>query len=116
MGRIRKQKIMTYTDSTISLQQIKEVTLKILPSCSIVLFGSRARSDASFDSDYDFMVIIKKNLDIAEKRRYKAILRKELAKLKIPVDVLIETEGDVDIKRNISGHIVREVMKYGVVL
>jgi len=107
---------MTYADSTISLQQIKEVTQKVLPSCSIVLFGSRSRSDASFDSDYDFMIITKKKLDIAEKRRYKAILRKKLAELKIPVDVLIETEDDVDIKRNISGHIVREVMKDGIVL
>ncbi|MDA3797649.1 MAG: nucleotidyltransferase domain-containing protein [Kiritimatiellae bacterium] len=107
---------MTYAENTISLQQIKEITHHVLPFCSIVLFGSRARSDASSDSDYDFMVITKKMMDLAEKRKYKSILRKEFAKQKIPVDVLIETENDVDIKRNLSGHIVREAMRDGIVL
>jgi uncharacterized protein len=107
---------MTYTDRTTSLQQIKGITQQVIPSSTVILFGSRARSDSSSDSDYDFMVVTKDLLNMAEKRKYKSILRTKLAKQKIPVDVLIETEQDVEIKKNISGHIVREVMKDGIVL
>ncbi len=46
---------MVYTDRTISLKQMKELAQQVLPSSTVVLFGSRARSDFSADSDYDFM-------------------------------------------------------------
>lgn len=107
---------MVYTDRTISLKQMKELAQQVLPSSTVVLFGSRARSDFSADSDYDFMIIARDMLSTADKRRYKSILRKKFAEQRIPIDVLIETEDEVDIKRNISGHIVREVMRDGIVL
>ena len=49
------------------LSIIKETVRKILPDCTILLFGSRARKDNTDDSDYDFLIVTKETIDIHEK-------------------------------------------------
>ncbi len=97
-----------------SFDIIKKNSQELFPGCRVLLFGSRARSDNSDDSDYDFMIIIKDTIDIKQKRFYKSVLRKKLAKHKIPADILIQSESEIDVKRNITGHIVRKIIKEGV--
>ena len=99
-----------------SLSIIKDTASKILPDCRIILFGSRARKDNTIDSDYDFLVITKKSIDIRKKRTLKSIMRKELAKFKIPADILIESEDEINSKKEITGHILKQVLKEGVSL
>jgi predicted nucleotidyltransferase len=103
-------------NSSESLLIIKETALRILPGCKVLLFGSRARQDSSIDSDYDFLVITPETIDIQKKRTLQAILRKELAKSKIPVDVLIQSEEEIRIKKDITGHILKQVLREGVAL
>ena len=44
------------------IQRIKELGQKILPEgASLWLFGSRARGDASPDSDYDLLILLDKD-------------------------------------------------------
>ena len=97
-----------------TLNIIRESTKEILPDSKVLLFGSRARKDYSIDSDYDFLVITKKSVDIRQKRLYKSQLRKELAKYKIPADILIQSEAEVEVKKEIIGHIIREIVKEGI--
>ena len=97
-----------------TLNIIRESTKEILPDSKVLLFGSRARKDYSIDSDYDFLVITKKSVDIRQKRLYKSQLRKELAKYKIPADILIQSEAEVEVKKEIIGHIIREILKEGI--
>ena len=80
------------------------------------MFGSRARKDNTTESDYDFLVITKQTIDIREKRTLKSLLRKELARLKIPADILIQSEDEINTKKEITGHILKQVMKEGIVL
>jgi hypothetical protein len=87
-----------------------------IPDCKVMLFGSRARKDNSEESDYDFLVISKTTLDIQTKRSLKSLMRKELAKYKIPADILIQSEEEISYKKDITGHILKQALREGVIL
>lgn len=93
---------------------IKDSTFRLLPDSRILLFGSRARQDNDVDSDFDFLIITKNTIDIQTKRSYKSLLRKTLAKHKIPADILIQSEDEILTKKEINGHIIRSIIKEGI--
>jgi uncharacterized protein len=95
---------------------IKEIVVKYIPDSRVLLFGSRARRDNNFDSDFDFLVITKIGMDIQTKRNLKSTIRKELAKFKVPADILIQSEEEINLKKEITGHIIKQVLKEGVPL
>ncbi len=95
---------------------IKNSTNELFPDSRVLLFGSRARLDYSENSDYDFLIITKDTINIQQKRFYKSQLRKKLAKNKIPADILIQSEAEVLVKKHIIGHIVREIIKEGILI
>jgi len=97
-----------------TLSIIRETANKIIPNSKIVLFGSRARRDNSSDSDYDFLIITQETIDIRKKRTLQSIIRKELAFLKIPADILIQSEEEINSKIEITSHILKQVIKEGV--
>ncbi len=99
-----------------TLSIIREIACRIIPDCRILLFGSRARRDNSNDSDYDFLIITKETIDVRKKRTLKSILRKELARFKIPADILIQSEEEINLKKEITGHILKQVLREGVAI
>ncbi|ASB48857.1 nucleotidyltransferase domain-containing protein [Alkalitalea saponilacus] len=103
-------------DNTNTLSIIRDIVNRILPNSRILLFGSRARRDNRDDSDYDFLIITKETIDIRRKRTLKSVLRKELAQLKIPADILIQSEDEINSKKEITGHIIKHVLREGVTL
>jgi len=98
------------------LDIIKQTVLNFFPDCRIVLFGSRARNPQSSGGDYDFLIIIRQDLDIKRKMYYKAHIRKMLAKEKIAADILIQSTSELEVNKNLPGHIVREAIKEGLML
>ncbi len=48
-------------------QQVKEKVQAIDSQAEVILFGSRARGDAREDSDWDFLILLSRQLDITEK-------------------------------------------------
>lgn len=99
-----------------NLVEVKKIITYFLPGSRIILFGSRARGDFDSRSDYDLMVISKKELDFKEKRKYASDIRKQLARLGIPVDVLVKTETDVIYYEDKIGSVVRAAIKDGIAL
>ena len=89
---------------------------EILLNSRILLFGSRARKDNTNDSDYDFLVITREPLDIHKKRTLSSMMRKELARFKIPADILIQSEDESNLKKEVTGHILKQVLREGVAL
>ena len=106
----------TLENRSSSLNLIKKLVNELLPDSRIILFGSRAKMDYSTDSDYDLMIVTKDTLDTGQKRDYQAHLRKKLAKHKIPADIIIQSEEEIKSKKEITGHIVREIMNEGISL
>ena len=95
---------------------IKSAATRLIPGCKVLLFGSRARSENAVDSDYDFLIVTKDTIELHKKRQIKSQLRKELAKFKIPADILIQSENEIQSKKNIIGHIIRHVIKEGIAI
>jgi predicted nucleotidyltransferase len=107
---------MIVEEEIVALKIIKESVNELLPESSILLFGSRARHANTADSDYDLMIITKDDHDNKEIRLFKSIIRKKLAQNRIPADIIIQSKSEVEIKRKIIGHIVRQVLQEGVPL
>jgi len=83
---------------------------------SIILFGSRARGDAVKHSDWDLLVVTKKDISREEKRKISHIIRKRLADKFIPCDVLIKSEKEVEERKNVVGSVIKSAVREGVVL
>jgi predicted nucleotidyltransferase len=100
----------------ITLQRIKDIVLEIVPGSQIFLFGSRAKGNAESNSDYDLMVVTKKNYDVREKIIICSSINKTLSGAGIPSDVLLNSEEEVKIKKDLHGHIVRTIVREAISL
>ena len=96
------------------LIKIKELTKTIVPDCRIMLFGSRARGDYSKGSDYDIMIIIPYEIEVKEKMRLATRLNKLLVKNDIISDIIIESEEEIEMKKEFIGNVVRYAVREGV--
>jgi hypothetical protein len=111
-----KENKMIVEEEAAALKIIKESVNELLPESSILLFGSRARHDNTADSDYDLLIITKDVHDNKEIRLFNASIRKKLAQNRIPADIIIQSKSEVEINKEIIGHIVRQVLLEGVPL
>jgi predicted nucleotidyltransferase len=68
-----------------------EIEARGLKVVKIILFGSRAKGTPKEDSDWDFLVIIDKDSDRNTKLDIIVKIKRELALLKIPNDVIINS-------------------------
>lgn len=99
-----------------NLLRIKESIDSVLPGSRILLFGSRSRGDFDGGSDYDILVICNQNLELKERRRYAGKIRKEMAVMGIPVDLLIKTETDYNYYKDKIGSVIRDAVRGGIAL
>lgn len=103
-------------DTTV-LIAIRQTVLAYLPDSRIVLFGSRARSDFDDHSDYDLLIITPDKLSSHKKIALNTNLNKAIVNsVKIPVDLLINSEEEVRQKMELPGHIIRSAIKEGLFL
>ncbi len=107
---------MVIKDQQEAYKIIKESVNELLPDSSILLFGSRARHDNTEESDFDLMIITNNDHDPGELRYYKALIRKKLAQKRIPADIIIQSKAEVERKKKITGHIVRQVLRESIKL
>ena len=96
---------------------IRQIVEFNLPGSRVLLFGSHARGDHDRFSDYDLLIITPHTFTPKEKIRWSTLLNHAIVKaLKIPVDLLINSEEEVNEKRGLPGHVVRTALKEGVSL
>ncbi len=82
----------------------------------IILFGSRAKGDAKEDSDWDFLVIVDKDLDRKEKWDIIIKIKRKLATLKIPNDIIINSIRDFEERKDNVGYITYYAIREGKIL
>lgn len=80
---------------------------------AVFLFGSRAKGNYTKDSDWDFYVVVDKDLDFAHKRKLNAQIRSRLAELKIPNDIIIQSQSIVQKRKDNVGYLAYYVLKEG---
>lgn len=93
---------------------IKTTVNHFLPDAEVNLFGSRTRTDANIDSDYDILIITDHLLSPEEKLPLKTCIRKELLRSGIRTDILIQSKKEIGIKKNLPGHIIRNILKEAI--
>jgi predicted nucleotidyltransferase len=104
-------------DSQEIYKTIRETVLANLPESRVLLFGSRARGDGDRFSDYDLLVITQQTFTPREKIRLSTLLNHAINKaLKIPVDLLVNSEEEVREKQELPGHVVRTAIREGIML
>jgi predicted nucleotidyltransferase len=94
-------------------EEIENRGLKIL---KIILFGSRARGDFKEDSDWDFLIVIDKDLDRRTKWDIIIKIKRKLAMLKIPNDIIINSIREFEERRDNVGYIIYYAVREGIVL
>jgi predicted nucleotidyltransferase len=82
----------------------------------IYLFGSRARGTAHPDSDWDIYVLVNRDLDFAERQLLTTEIKRELARERIPNDVLLKSNKQFHASKSYPGHIAYAVAREGVPL
>jgi predicted nucleotidyltransferase len=101
-------------DSDNNLKTIKSAIRDLMPGAVIILFGSRARGRNHPMSDYDLLIIVDHLIDVNNRLQFQSKIRKELATKNILSDVIIQSQSDLEIKKNLPGHIVRTAFLEGV--
>ncbi len=100
----------------ISQQKISMAAELLMASPStrkVILFGSYARGDASEDSDVDFLVV---ENDVPSKVREMVRLRRILRPLRLPCDVMVVSENDLEEWGDLPGTALYWALKEGKVL
>ncbi|MEW5692115.1 MAG: nucleotidyltransferase domain-containing protein [Candidatus Hydrogenedentota bacterium] len=100
----------------ITQEQIDEIKRKIVESFKpqkIILFGSYATGTPQKDSDLDLLIIKDSDLPAHIQNRN---VRKILADLKVPVDVIVKTVKEFETYKNIIGTIIYPANKFGKVI
>ena len=95
---------------------IKTTARKYIHDAEVLLFGSRARKDASLDSDFDILVITKLKLSPKEKLPLRSKIRKELLLSGIRSDILIQNKNEIEKKKRLPGHIIRNILNDAILL
>ena len=98
------------------LDKIKAVVKIHFSDAEIMLFGSRARKDSDSDSDFDILIITSKNLSPKNKTPLKTQIRKDLLSAGIRSDILIQSEQEIDKKKRLPGHLIKNILKEAIIL
>lgn len=94
---------------------IKSTVVSVLPGAKVFLFGSRARGDFRKWSDYDLLIVTEQTYPPRVKIDLESRVNKALVyTLNAPFDVILQSNEEVDVKRNLIGHIVRSALKDAV--
>jgi uncharacterized protein len=79
----------------------------------IIVFGSRARGDATAASDLDLLVICPQ---IKSRRETRIAIRIALSDLGLPKDILVATRDDVRAYGSVPGSVLKTAIDEGVVV
>ena len=97
-------------------QQIEEVVRRVVERFhpeKLILFGSRARGNASPDSDADLLVVMPVSGSI---RKQATEIERALVGVKLPLDVIVATPEQLERQKDQKGTIFFTAVRQGRVL
>jgi len=96
------------------LAEIVRRLREVLQPDRIYLFGSRARGDASADSDYDLMVVVRDDMPVPMRRP--GIAYKALRGTGAAADILVWTRGAFQSRLSLRASLPTTVVEEGMLL
>ena len=105
-----------HIESDLNIISIKNTVKELIPGAEVFLFGSRARGMAQDTSDYDLLIVVDHSISHTDRLLFQSKVRKKLAAQNILSDVIVQSQSDIEIKKSLTGHIVRTAFLEGVKL
>ena len=103
-------------DAELLERTVRAIVDEVAPE-QVILFGSRARGDATAESDYDLIVVEAAPFDEGRSRISEAArLYRALAGFEVEVDVLVYCRDDVVRWRDSLNHVLARALREGRVL
>ena len=100
------------TSEAIISTMVGRIVARFHPS-RVVLFGSRARGDASRSSDVDLLVVMS---DAPDKRRAAVEMRRLLGDLPLSKDIVVTTPEEIANRGQVVGTVLHAALREGTVV
>lgn len=81
----------------------------------VILFGSLARGEMKYDSDIDLLVVFDE-VELKNKRELAVDIRRAIAGVPVPVDVVVTDVDEIDRQGHIVGTVLRPALREGTVV
>ena len=81
----------------------------------VILFGSLARGEMKYDSDIDLLVVFEE-VELENKRKLAVDIRRAIAGVPVPVDVVVTDVDEIDRQGHIVGTVLRPALREGTVV
>ena len=96
-----------------ALQKAVDIIVKVADPDKIILFGSRSRGDNREDSDYDLCILKR---DVEHRRRLAQKLYRSLYGVRIPIDIIVETQNNLDDQKDDPSLVYKQIFQDGVLI
>lgn len=93
---------------------VRQIAMRFDP-LKIIVFGSVARGEASYDSDIDLLVVFDE-IERAEKRNVTVEIRRALAHFPVPKDVIVTDVDELRRRGHLVGPMLRPALEEGRVV
>lgn len=78
----------------------------------VVLFGSLARGEGTYDSDVDLLVVFPK-VERQDKRRLTVEIRRALADVPFPKDIVVADPEEISRRGDVPGTVLHDALREG---
>lgn len=97
-------------DDAVIAEAGRRLSEAVPPSSRVILFGSAARGELTRDSDLDFLVI---EPEVENPALESVWLRRVLADVLVPIDIIVASEHRVQEWRNVRGSLIHAALTGG---
>ena len=99
------------------LRDLTDALVQAVQPRQVVLFGSRARGDATPGSDIDLLVVEDDPFDHRRSRRDELRrLRAAVSQFRVPKDILVYSQAEVEQWRHSLNHVIAKAYREGSIL
>ncbi len=112
--RVDRTGLFLYLGKTLEewLPSVVERVVERFDPLKVVLFGSLARGEPNYDSDIDLLVVFD-NVELENKRKLTIDIRRALAEIPVPVDIVVTDVDEIDRQGHIVGTVLRPALREG---
>jgi uncharacterized protein len=116
-SRIDRPGLFLYEGKTLHewLPAVVERVVERFDPLQVILFGSLARGEANYHSDVDLLVVFD-HIERENKRELTVEIRRALARVPVPVDVVVTDIDEIDRQGHIVGTVLRPALREGKVI
>ena len=119
MGKPRTDRkgLFLYEGKTLEewLPSVVERVVERFDPLRVILFGSLARGEPNYDSDVDLLVVFE-HVRLENKRELTVEIRRAIAKVPVPVDVVVTDVDEIERQGHIVGTVLRPALREGRVV